>query len=194
VRHIGVLIAQVEVTVLPMPDLPRVVLRPRTDDDLDVLFMIAADLDTWEERNPGPPATLTRKRFEERLARAESEAPDDRVSFVIDVDGTAVGAASLFEFDPFARHAEAGISLVPDARGRGIGTAAIAQLVEFGFVRRNLRRIHLQAVASNAAAIRAYEKAGFVVEGRQRQHAWVRGAYEDIVLMGILRPERTGLA
>jgi RimJ/RimL family protein N-acetyltransferase len=79
--------------------------------------------------------------------------------------------------------------LVPDARGLGIGTAAIARLVEFGFVRRNLRRIHLQAISSNIGAIRAYEKAGFVVEGRQREHAWVRGAYEDIVLMGILRSE-----
>jgi RimJ/RimL family protein N-acetyltransferase len=63
-------------------------------------------------------------------------------------------------------------SLVSEARGRGVGTAAIVQLVQFGFVRRNLRRIHLQAIASNAAAIRAYEKAGFVIEGRQRQHAW----------------------
>ncbi|MGI8589737.1 MAG: GNAT family N-acetyltransferase, partial [Nakamurella sp.] len=108
--------------------------------------------------------------------------------------GTAVGSASLFHVDSFARHAEAGISLVPDFRGRGVGTAAIVQLVRFGFVRRNLRRIHLQAIASNAGAIRAYEKAGFVVEGRQREHAWVRGAYEDIVLMGILRSERTSAA
>jgi len=130
------------------------------------LFGIAADLDTWEERNPWAPAPLTRERFDARLARAaDSDAPEDTVTFVVDVDGTAVGAASLFEFDSFARHAEAGISLVPEARGRGIGTAAIAQLVEFGFVRRNLRRIHLQAIASNTGAIRAYEKAGFVVEG-----------------------------
>src|SRR5206468_10835076 len=109
------------------------------------------------------------------------------VTFVVEVDGTAVGSASLFEFDMFAGHAEAGIALVPDARGRGIGTAAIAQLVEFGFVRRNLRRIHLQAIASNIGAIRAYQKVGFVVEGRLREHAYVRGTYEDIVLMGILR-------
>ena len=191
----GALIARSKVTVLPMPDMPTVLLRPRTDDDLDVLFSIAADLDTWEERNPWAPAPLTRKRFEARLARAaESDAPEDPVAFVVDVDGAAVGAASLFEFDSFARHAEAGISLVPDARGRGIGTAAITQLIEFGFVRRNLRRIHLQAIASNLGAIRAYEKAGFVVEGRLRQHAWVRGAYEDIVLMGILRSEQTGVA
>jgi RimJ/RimL family protein N-acetyltransferase len=175
-----------------MSDVPNVALRARTNDDLDVLFSIAADLNTWEERNPSAPAPRTRERFDALLARAaESDAPEDTVTFVVAVDGTAVGSASLFEFDSFARHAEAGISLVPEARGRGIGTAAIAQLVEFGFVRRNLRRIHLQAIASNTGAIRAYEKAGFVVEGRQRQHAWVRGAYEDIVLMGILRSEHT---
>ncbi|MBS1907821.1 MAG: hypothetical protein JST33_14930 [Actinobacteria bacterium] len=29
----------------------------------------------------------------------------------------------------------------------------------------------------------------FVVEGRQREHAWVRGRYEDIVRMGLLRSE-----
>lgn len=175
-----------------MPDLPTVTLRARTHDDLDVLFRIAADLDTWEERGASAPAPATREGFDARLARAaEGDAAEDTVTFVVEVDGTAVGSASLFGFDWFARHAEAGISLVPEARGRGIGTAAITQLVEFGFVRRNLHRIHLQAIASNAGAIRAYEKAGFVVEGRQRQHAWVRGGYEDIVLMAILRSDRT---
>ena len=175
-----------------MPETPNVSLRPRTDDDLDLLFEIAADLNTWEDRNPQPPRPLTRDQFDAQQARtAASEDPARPASFVIEVDGTAVGAASLRDFDFLARHAEVGISLVPNARGHGIGTAALIQLVKFGFVRHNLRRLHLQAVASNIAAIRAYEKAGFVIEGRQRQHAWVRGAYEDIVRMGILRSEQT---
>ena len=180
--------------MLAMPELPTTSLRARTAADHDVLFSLAADLDTWEERKPRAPAPLTRERFDAQLARtADGEAPEDNVTFVVDVNGAAVGSASLFNFDSFARHAEAGISLVPDARGRGIGTTAIAQLVQFGFVRRNLRRIHLQAIASNTGAVRAYEKAGFIIEGRQRQHAWVRGAYEDIVVMGILRSEQTQL-
>lgn len=179
-------------SVLAVPTTPIVSLRPRTDDDLDLLFEIAADLDTWEERNPQAPRPLTRDRFEAALARAaETEDRASAVSFVVDVDGTAAGVASLFDFDLFARHAEAGISLQQRARGRGIGTAAIVQLVQFGFVRHNLRRIHLQAIASNTAAIRAYEKAGFVLEGRQREHAWVRGTYEDIVRMGILCSDQT---
>lgn len=174
-----------------MPNLPEVSLRARIDADLDVLYRIAADLDTWEERNPWPPTPLTRERFDKRLA-AIADGSDEVVTFVVDVDGAAVGSVTLFGFDLFAGHAEAGIALAPEARGRGIGTAAIVQLVEFGFVRRNLRRIHLQAVASNAGAIRAYEKAGFVIEGHRREHAWVRGRYEDIVLMGILRSEHRG--
>lgn len=182
-------------TVVAVSNPPIVSLRPRTEHDLDLLFAIAADLDTWEERSPQAPRPLTRDRFDARVATpADQEGPTAVLSFVIAVDGAAVGSATLFDFDLFARHAEAGISLERNARGRGIGTAAIVQLVEFGFVRHNLRRIHLQAIASNIAAIRAYEKAGFTIEGRQRQHAWVRGTYEDIVRMGILRSEQTSSA
>ncbi|MDH2445147.1 GNAT family protein [Amnibacterium sp. CER49] len=172
-----------------MPDAPSVILRARIDGDEEVLFRIASELETWEERSPAPPAPLTRAAFDRRLARSDEDDSGDNVRFIIEADGTAVGSIGLFGFDTFVRHAEVGITLVREARGRGIGTEAIRQVVEFGFVRRNLHRIHLQAIASNTGALRAYERAGFVVEGRQREHAWVRGAYEDIVLMAILRSE-----
>jgi RimJ/RimL family protein N-acetyltransferase len=174
---------------------PVVTLRARTEADLDVLYDLAADLDTWEERGPASPTTLTRNAYEARVAAADAQTSDTGPRFVIDADGTAVGSVSLFDVDELARHAEVGIALVAEARGKGIGSAAIAQLVEFAFVRCNLRRLHLQLIASNLAALRAYEKAGFTVEGRQREHAWVRGHYEDIVVMGLLRAEwRTSVA
>jgi RimJ/RimL family protein N-acetyltransferase len=168
---------------------PSVTLRARTEADLDVLFQLAADLDTWEERNPSVPAPMTRDAFDARLAQADAGSSSKNVRFVIDVDGAAVGSVSLFEFDDLARHAEVGIAVAAEARGNGIGAAAIAQIVEFAFVRCNLHRVHLEVIASNLGAIRSYEKAGFVVEGRQREHAWVRGHYEDNVVMGILRSE-----
>ena len=171
-----------------MSDPIDVILRPRTEADLDALYSIASDLGTWDERTPSMPAPLTRAAYEARLQQLDA-GPDKAVSFVVAVGGEPVGSVSLFSFDDLARHAEVGIALLPEARGRGIGTAAIERIVEFAFVRCNLRRVHLQAIASNLAAIRAYEKAGFVVEGRQREHAWVRGRYEDIVVMGLLRSE-----
>ncbi|WP_052460531.1 GNAT family N-acetyltransferase [Microbacterium gorillae] len=171
-----------------MADTERVTLRTRTDADADVLYRIASDLDDWEQRSPRPPAPLTREAYLARLA-AGAEGPDAPVQFVVDLDGDAVGSVSLFDIDLLARHAEVGIALSPAARGRGIGTAALRQLIEFAFVRDNLRRVHLQVLASNAAAIRSYEKCGFVTEGRRREHAWVRGSYEDIIVMGLLRAD-----
>lgn len=175
--------AGASVRCMPVP--PTVTLRTRVETDLDVLYRLAAELETWEERSPSSPAPLTRAAFDERLADRDGSG----AQFVIEVDGQPIGQVSLFAEDGLARHAEVGIGLLPEARGRGIGSAAIAQIIEFAFVRRNLRRLHLEAIESNIGAIRVYERAGFVIEGRQREHAWVRGGYEDIVRMGLLRSE-----
>lgn len=175
-----------------MPHPPLVTLRARTAADVDALYRISADLDTWEERTPSRPSPLTRSAFEKRLTDTANGPGTRSIEFVIDVEGDAVGTVSLFGFDDLARHAEIGIAVLGEHRGRGIGSAALAQIVEFAFVRCNLRRVHLQAISSNAGAIRVYEKAGFIVEGRLREHAWVRGAYEDMVLLGLLRAEWNG--
>src|SRR5437763_1270929 len=106
-------------SVPPVPDSPAVTLRAPAEGDFDLLFGLAADLGTWEERTPSSPAPLTRAAFEARLARtAEEHDPGASVRFVVDVEGVAVGSVSLFEFDELARHAEVGIALVPEARGR----------------------------------------------------------------------------
>src|SRR3954447_18572311 len=114
-----------------------VALRAETADDEDVLFRIWSDLDTWEERSPASPAPVTLDTFRQR--RAKGDFVGD-ASLVVTADGVAVGRCSLFHEDALARHAEVGIALLAEARGRGVGTAALTQLVEFAFVRRNLRR------------------------------------------------------
>ena len=175
---------QLRVSAMLKGDL--VELRAKTDDDEDVLYRIAADLGTWEERTPASPAPLSRAAYRARVA---SGALDGDADFVITVGGRAVGRVSLFREDPLARHAEVGIALLPDERGRGYGTDALRLAVDFAFVRRNLRRVYLWVLASNEAAIASYRKVGFVEEGRHREHYWVRGRYEDEVAMGLLRSE-----
>ncbi len=53
-----------------MPHPPLVTLRARTAADVDALYRVAADLDTWEERTPSRPSPLTR-----RLSRSGSPTP-----------------------------------------------------------------------------------------------------------------------
>lgn len=167
---------------------PLVTLRTPNTADTELLWSIAAELDTWEERGPDLPAPLTRSAYEARLAQQDG-SPGYSARFIVEAEGVAVGSVSLFNSDQYARHAEVGISLAVDARGRGIGTAAMRLIVEFAFVRCNFRRVHLEAIESNGAGLRVYEKVGFVVEGRLREHSWVRGRYEDTVIMGLLRSE-----
>ncbi|MCL5676357.1 MAG: GNAT family N-acetyltransferase, partial [Firmicutes bacterium] len=42
---------------------------------------------------------------------------------------------------------------------------------------------------ANEKGIRAYKKAGFVEEGRLRADRYLRGAYGDTLVMGVLRSE-----
>jgi len=72
-------------------------LRALTDDDEAVLYRVAADIDTWEERSPRSPAPLTLAAYREREAKFVL-AGDTR--FVVAVDGQAIGTVALFNEDP----------------------------------------------------------------------------------------------
>jgi len=65
----------------------------------------------------------------------------------------------------------------------------ISLLLDFAFKDLNLNRVYLHVFSNNAAAIRVYEKAGFVREGILRQAAHIDGKYLDVMVMGILRQE-----
>jgi RimJ/RimL family protein N-acetyltransferase len=73
--------------------------------------------------------------------------------------------------------------------GAGLGCEAIRLVLLYAFEVLNLHRVSVRAVAYNARALRAYQKCGFVEEGREREAALVDGKWHDDVIMGILSPE-----
>jgi RimJ/RimL family protein N-acetyltransferase len=166
----------------------RVVLRPVNPDDVEPLWLAKQDPLTWARTTAAPlvPSSLesVRARYADR-GGSKSDA-----AFSVDVDGELAGQASLFGVDDLARTAEVGLWLLPEMRGRGLGQDVLRVLVDYGFRSRNLRRVHLQTLARNTPALRCYTAVGFAEEGRLREHAWVEGAYDDIVLMGLLRADR----
>jgi RimJ/RimL family protein N-acetyltransferase len=72
---------------------------------------------------------------------------------------------------------------------RGYGTEAVRLLAQHGFKTLNLNRIFLHVFENNLRAIRAYEKAGFVHEGRERQAEFRDGKYMDVLRMSMLKDE-----
>lgn len=73
-----------------------------------------------------------------------------------------------------------------DAWGLGYGTEATQLMLEHAFARLGLHRVALTVFAFNERAIRAYRKAGFVLEGRARQSIWRDGRYWDELQMSML--------
>ncbi len=101
-----------------------------------------------------------------------------------------IGNTSFFNRDTVSRSAEIGIMLGDKSIwNQGYGTESMQLMIRHGFATLNLHRIELRVLEENARAIRAYEKVGFVHEGRQRKAIYQHGKYQDILMMSILRDE-----
>jgi RimJ/RimL family protein N-acetyltransferase len=106
------------------------------------------------------------------------------------VDDRHVGFVGLGGFNWAMGDAWVGIAIGERTDwGEGFGTDAMRLIVRYGFGELNLRRITLGVFSYNPRAIRSYEKAGFVVEGRWRKAVQRDGQRHDEIIMGILREE-----
>jgi ribosomal protein S18 acetylase RimI-like enzyme len=114
-------------------------------------------------------------------------------------------AARLLIWDPatgskgFALYCEVGDPsgrvelrrLALDQAGAGQGQTFVAELVRYGFDSLGAAKIWLDASSENLRAQTVYTRAGFMLEGRLRQH-WYRpilGRTVDLMLYGLLRAD-----
>jgi aminoglycoside 6'-N-acetyltransferase len=112
--------------------------------------------------------------------------------FTIEVDGGIAGLIQFYEeTEPKYRHANIDVFLDPALHGRGIGTEAVRRVVRLLIDERGHHRITIDPAAENAAAIRAYEKAGFKRVGVMRQYERDTGGegWHDSLLMELLAGE-----
>ena len=104
--------------------------------------------------------------------------------------GVLIGNISLMHPSDRDRHAELGIVIgEKDYWSKGYGTDAIKTLLRYAFDELNYHKVLLRVYDFNQRAVRCYEKCGFKVEGRLRQHIFRHGQWHDEILMGVLRDE-----
>ncbi len=97
-----------------------------------------------------------------------------------------IGNIHLTDIDWVSRHGYLGIFIgEPQDRSKGYGRQAVRLMLRHAFTDLGLHRVYLTVLDDNPQAIRVYEKCGFVVEGRLRQHAYKRGQFRDLILMGV---------
>ena len=112
----------------------------------------------------------------------------------IEVDGRAAGSIALSREDGMYRPKdELGYWLAEEYWGRGIMTEAVRQICREGFSRWDIRRIYAEPYAHNSGSRRVLEKAGFTLEGTQRQSVFIWGEVCDSCIYALLREEASSL-
>lgn len=168
----------------------RVILRALSRDDLPRQQQFNNDIDVELAGGGDPPLPQSLARLQAEFDAGLSKGSRDGASFAIEVEGVYIGGCALFNFDHVAHRAMLGIGIGDKTYwGQGYGREAVQLLVDYGFRHHNLHKVWLEVHGRNQRAIRAYRACGFVEEGRLRQHVWSDGAYDDLVIMGVLRPE-----
>jgi ribosomal protein S18 acetylase RimI-like enzyme len=148
----------------------------RADDER---ALAALDRATWSTlTSPAPPRPPEWSFFREKVAFADV--------LVATVGGEVAGYVRLARATPLRAGDHvltiAGLAVDPALQRQGVGSALLdAAAAEAG--RRGARRLTLHVLASNEAARRLYQRAGFVVEGVLRGEFCLGGEFVDDVLM-----------
>ena len=92
----------------------------------------------------------------------------------------------------FSQDGHVGCMLVKKATGCGIGTAAVRQMVQMAFTRRNYNRLTAVVYSPNKVSAHMVEKVGFTHEATMHRAVHKGECYYDALIYGLLR-EETGI-
>ena len=157
----------------------------RMEDAEDLLALSNLPGVRWGTTHTGAMTIMEERKWLEDFA-----ASSNRYCFGAEADGHIVGMIHLRAMGgPRMRHvAHFGMSVRDDYVGRGIGTQLLMAMLDLADNWLGFHRIELDVMVDNAAAIRLYEKCGFVREGIKHDVVLREGKYVDGYLMARIRP------
>lgn len=167
----------------------KTTIRTVEEDDIDTIYQWYNDqeVNLWSS-GAWPINTLLSK---DQIAEKFLDGSPDNYRYVIlDENNLLIGTIGFKELNIPGRSASLYIVIGNKTYwGKGYGTDALIIFARFLFTQWNFHRISLDTWDENIRAIKAYEKVGFKIEGRQREARYVLGNYHDSILMGLLRRE-----
>ena len=165
-------------------------LRALEERDLDDLSTWWND-PNWMAYQASRIAPAPRSSTAEMFRRWSENGNSSSLGFAIEDLATEalVGHLTLWGIDPTVRAATLGIIIGGPHVGQGFGTDSMSVVKRYAFDELALNKIELAVWEFNVRALRTYQRAGFVVEGRRRDAVFHDGRYWDQVQMGLLRAE-----
>ncbi len=99
-----------------------------------------------------------------------------------------IGNIKLGPINWIHRFADVGIIIgEKDCWGKGYASEAISIVADYAFDVLNLHRLSAGCYKMNQGSVKAFEKAGFNIEGVRKSHFYFQGEYVDDILMARLK-------
>jgi RimJ/RimL family protein N-acetyltransferase len=150
------------------------------------------DSEWWRLLATEPSNLFSPKKIKEWIEKGqEKEPPSDYFFAIRTLEGNHLIGFIGLEGEMFP-HGESFVGIGIGERefwSKGYGSDAMRVILRFAFQELNLRRVALVTFEYNPRAIRSYEKAGFVFEGRVREYLLREGRRWDLIFMGVLREQ-----
>jgi aminoglycoside 6'-N-acetyltransferase len=159
----------------------RVTLRPLEERDRQRLIEILQEPEVARWFGTSPPEES-----------ADEFISDPEVTgFAVEDEGDVAGAIAYYEEEtPDYRHAGIDLFIATESQNRGLGTDAVRTLARYLLEERGHHRLIIDPAASNARAIKVYERVGFKPVGLMRKYErGADGSFHDGLLMDLLAEE-----
>jgi [ribosomal protein S5]-alanine N-acetyltransferase len=133
---------------------------------------------------PRPDSFYTEDGQRLELDLLERERAADRLyRFLIEADGVPAGAISVSRITrgPF-QNGGLGYWVSEELNGRGIATAAVARVCEWGFGEAGLHRLEAATLVDNIGSQKVLRRNGFLEIGRSPNYLFIAGDWRDHLL------------
>ena len=181
------------------PDYPvlteRLRLRPFERGDVDAVFAYRRREDVAKYLFD---VALSREEcalaVQQRTGQVALETADDKIILAVEerASGRLIGEVSLIWRSVEARQCELGWIFNPEYHGRGFATEAARALLDLAFGPGDMHRVMARCDAQNLASSRLMERLGMRREAHFREHAIVKGEWDEEYIYAILRREWRG--
>jgi [ribosomal protein S5]-alanine N-acetyltransferase len=153
-------------------------LRPWIPSDLESLVKYANNKNVSRCLRDRFPFPYTKEDGEKWINVGSKTDPQD--SFAVEINGEAVGGVGLMPGSDTARlTSEIGYWLGEPFWGKGIATEALKILTQYALETRKFIRVYAGVLENNPASARVLEKAGYVLESRQKKATIKNGVILD---------------
>jgi [ribosomal protein S5]-alanine N-acetyltransferase len=124
----------------------------------------------------------------EYVKNKQADSNNVFLAIVIKENHRHIGNIKLGPINWIHRFADIGIIIgEKDCWGKGYASEAISLVTKFAFNTLNLHKLTAGCYEMNQGSVKAFQKAGFYIEGGRKSQYYYQGAYIDGVKLAILK-------